>query len=96
MVSGFLIEKRDAIPERERWLWRNPDALAAVMDGLEQTGCGEFAEPPDLEAGRNLAEAIEDAEDIEAAEAARAEPGEPIPYEQIRARFGLDKPDRTG
>ena len=29
------------VPERERWLWQNPEALAAVRAGLAQATAGE-------------------------------------------------------
>lgn len=45
----------DAIPAREVWLHKNKSALASVIRGLEQTGRGDFAEPPDLEKDGKLA-----------------------------------------
>ncbi len=38
------------IPEREKWLFRNPEALSSVMQGLREAREGKCAEPPDLEA----------------------------------------------
>ncbi len=35
----------------ERWLYDNPEALAAAQKGLEQARRGEFVEEPGLEAG---------------------------------------------
>lgn len=29
------------IPEREKWLWENKEALSAVKEGLEQSSRGE-------------------------------------------------------
>lgn len=39
----------EEIPERERWLYENPEALASVQRGLEEARRGEYAEAPDLE-----------------------------------------------
>ncbi|HVA49801.1 MAG TPA: hypothetical protein VNH11_25765 [Pirellulales bacterium] len=52
--DAVVIRKAVAIPEREAWLYRNPEALAAVRRGLEQARNGEFSgNPPDLEADAN-------------------------------------------
>jgi len=32
---------RQAIPEDERWLWDNPEALASVMQGLREAAEGK-------------------------------------------------------
>ena len=43
------------IPERERWLFANPEALASVKQGLKESAAGEthylgsFAQYADLE-----------------------------------------------
>jgi hypothetical protein len=49
------------IPEREMWLWENPEARDAVLSALERLKRGEFAEnPPDLEADEELVSQLED------------------------------------
>ena len=49
------------IPEREMWLWENPEARETVLSALERLKRGEFAEdPPDLEADEELASQLED------------------------------------
>ncbi len=43
------------IPEREMWLYQNPEARKAVFSALERLKRGEFAEsPPDLDADEEL------------------------------------------
>jgi hypothetical protein len=49
------------IPEREMWLYQNPEARELVFRGLEQARAGQFAEdPPDIEADAEWAEQLED------------------------------------
>ncbi|HLO48873.1 MAG TPA: hypothetical protein VK211_10705 [Kamptonema sp.] len=38
----ILLDPMENIPEYERWLWRNPEALASVLRGLEQAAAGDF------------------------------------------------------
>lgn len=33
-----------AVPAREAWLWRNPEALASVLRGIDQAKRGELAD----------------------------------------------------
>ena len=54
------IQIAEAVPAREAWLYKNPEALRAVMEGLEDAKAGRLSAGPDLEAGHKLAEAIED------------------------------------
>lgn len=49
----------EAVPEREAWLHRNPEAMQAVQRGMTDAREGRFAEPPDLAAD---ADADDDAE----------------------------------
>lgn len=49
------------IPEREMWLYQNPEARELVFSALERLKRGEFAEnPPDLDADEELASRLED------------------------------------
>ncbi|CBN56495.1 MULTISPECIES: hypothetical protein [Kamptonema] len=51
----ILLDPMENIPEYERWLWRNQEALASVLRGLEQAAVGDvhylgdFADYADLE-----------------------------------------------
>ena len=51
------------IPERERWLFKNPVALDMVMEGLRQAKAGEL---------------VEDGLDIAVVKARRHEPTRPL------------------
>ena len=44
----------------EAWLFKNKEAHASVMRGLQQAQRGEFADPPDLDEGETLAAMIPD------------------------------------
>jgi hypothetical protein len=49
------------IPEREMWLYQNPEAREIVFSALERLKRGEFAEnPPDIEADEELASQLGD------------------------------------
>jgi len=57
------LELACVIPERERWLYDNPEAKAAVLRGLRQARERDFSEsPPDLDADGALADQLEDIE----------------------------------
>lgn len=59
LEHGLLqITPAEAVPAREAWLYKNKDAITAVLTGLAQAEAGEFAEPPDMEAASRLASAI--------------------------------------
>ncbi|MEW6530421.1 MAG: hypothetical protein AB1473_06265 [Thermodesulfobacteriota bacterium] len=48
------------IPEREMWLWQNPEARELVFRGIEQAKARQFAEnPPDIEADAEWADKFE-------------------------------------
>ena len=54
-LGQILLEPIVTIPERERWLFENPGALAAVKQGLKESAegkghyLGSFAQYADLE-----------------------------------------------
>jgi hypothetical protein len=39
--GSFLLRPMKEVPEREAWLYENPEALAAVEEGLRQAARGE-------------------------------------------------------
>jgi len=64
-----LVDERDGevrvrvgrvIPANEAWLYDNKKAMGSVRRGLEQAASGDFAEAPDLEAARELADQLPD------------------------------------
>ena len=40
-AGQLILDPRVSIPAREAWLFRNPEALAAVRQGLEEAGRGK-------------------------------------------------------
>lgn len=40
-AGQILLDPISNIPDREQWLWQNPEALAAVKCGLAQAAKGE-------------------------------------------------------
>ena len=40
-AGQILLDPVVNIPERELWLWQNPDALASVQRGIQQSEAGE-------------------------------------------------------
>ncbi len=40
-AGQILLDPVVGIPERELWLWQNPDALASVQRGIQQSAAGE-------------------------------------------------------
>jgi hypothetical protein len=43
-AGQILLDPVVAVPERELWLWQNPEAIAAVQRGIEQATSGELHE----------------------------------------------------
>ena len=56
----LVITPAVAIPEREAWLYRNPEALASVRRGLEQASKHDFVEGPALAADAKLIAQMDD------------------------------------
>jgi hypothetical protein len=40
-AGQILLDPVASIPERELWLWRNPDAAGSIQRGLEHSKTGE-------------------------------------------------------
>ena len=38
----ILLDPVVAIPERELWLWQNPEAISSVQRGIQQAGEGQL------------------------------------------------------
>jgi hypothetical protein len=58
-VGTLQVTRAEAVPERESWLYKNPEALRMVLEGTEQARGGQFTDGPDLSAGQKLADEIE-------------------------------------
>ena len=56
----LVIMPATAVPDRELWLYRNPEALASLERGLEQAKRREFVPGPNMEQAAALAAEIED------------------------------------
>lgn len=49
--SQIIITLAKVVPEREAWLYNNPDALKSVLVGLSEARAGKFSpDPPDIDA----------------------------------------------
>jgi hypothetical protein len=49
--SQIIITLAKVVPEREAWLYNNPDALKSVLVGLNEARAGKFSSaPPDIDA----------------------------------------------
>lgn len=40
-AGQILLDPVLSIPEREAWLWQNPEALSLVQQGIEQSAIGQ-------------------------------------------------------
>ena len=58
--GALQIVPAEAVPAREAWLYKDPKALLAVMQGLEEARLGRLAEGPDLEADADWADREDD------------------------------------
>jgi len=53
-LGQILLDPVSNIPEREQWLWQNPEALASVQRGLEQAAKGEVHDLGDFSQYQDL------------------------------------------
>lgn len=58
--NSLVVEMARTIPEREAWLYDNPEALASVRRGLDQVVRGDYVPGPDMIATLALAEQCTD------------------------------------
>lgn len=58
--DGILIRPARVIPEREAWLYENPEALSLVRKGLTEARDRKFARAPSLAAAERLADKMKD------------------------------------
>ena len=62
-ATEIRLELARVIPERESWLYQNPEAKASLLRGLRQAKARNFSKsPPDLAADQALVDEIEDPE----------------------------------
>lgn len=58
--NEILFTLARVIPQREAWLYENPEAKNRVAAGLQQAQAGKFSDsPPDLDADEVLADELE-------------------------------------
>lgn len=58
--TEMKLELAAVIPEKELWLYKNPEAIALLEIGLEQAKAGKFStSPPDLDADQALVDQLE-------------------------------------
>ncbi|MFH0824820.1 MAG: hypothetical protein V2B18_18870 [Pseudomonadota bacterium] len=61
--TEIRLEIARVIPEREAWLYQNPEAKESLLKGLRQAKARQFSKsPPDLTADQALVDGIEDSE----------------------------------
>ena len=54
--GGLEITPGQIVPAREAWLHQNPQAIKAVLKGLDQAKSHQFAQAPDIDGDAGLAE----------------------------------------
>ena len=59
--NEVIVKLARVIPEDELWLHENQSALESVQRGIAEASAGQGGEAPDLDADRELADAIQDA-----------------------------------
>lgn len=47
-IGQILLDPVVTIPERELWLWQNPEAIASVQKGIQQAAEGELHDMGDF------------------------------------------------
>ena len=62
LTNGTIeVTPAEAVPAREVWLHKNPEAMKAVTEGLGQARDGQSAAGPDLQADADWADTEDDA-----------------------------------
>ena len=60
-ASEIKLEVAAVIPERELWLYQNPEARKALFEAIERVKTGDFSEsPPDLDEEEPWEKELED------------------------------------
>jgi hypothetical protein len=47
-AGQILLDPVVTVPERELWLWQNPEAIASVQRGIEQAATGKLQDRGDF------------------------------------------------